>query len=103
MRSDSVISVRLKRRLVDEIYHLLEHNSSQVSSILKKAIRLAEACGDMEHRLLFDIHLDGVDLTGASGARIEKWPDPNQQPKWDILPHFYKTGLPRTGKAWACL
>lgn len=80
----------LQRQLVDEINLLLEDGGTQVSSIIRKAIRLAALCGDQEHRLLFDAHLDGADLTGSSGSRIEKWSDSNKPPKWDVTAAFYE-------------
>jgi hypothetical protein len=98
-KSKPSTNMALKRQLVEEINLLLDDSNSQVSSIIRKAIRLADLCGDLEYRLLFDIHLDGADLTGSSGSRIEKWPCSDKKPKWDVTAAFYEDRLAPNGQS----
>jgi hypothetical protein len=65
--------------------HWLSSASAAITPMVRKAARLAELMGDMEHRVLFDLHLDGFDPSGSSGTRVQPWPDPNVQPKWNVV------------------
>ena len=71
-------------KLILEINHLLENETSSLIPLVTKAASLANLCDDAEHRRLFDLHLDGVDPNETSGGRIQKWPDKNQKPRWDV-------------------
>jgi hypothetical protein len=65
-----------KHKIMEELNNLLDQGSAPLSSIVRKAARLANLCREHEYRLLFDLHLDGFDPDGTSGTRIPKWPDP---------------------------
>lgn len=89
MNIDNSVETR-KWKLIEEINDQLEHGGAPASLIVPKAIRLADLCGDFEHRLLFELHLDGYDPDGGSGTRIRKWHDQSLQPKWNIVDAFYE-------------
>ena len=88
MNSQSGIKEQ-KRKLVEEINQHLEQDTS-LQPAVRKAIRLADLCKEVEYRMLFELHLDGVDPNGTSGTRVPKWHDQNVQPKWDILKAFFE-------------
>jgi predicted nucleotide-binding protein len=71
-----------KQKLIEEIYALLEERHGSLVPILRKAIRLARLCGELEYQILFEIHLDGVSLDG--GSRAQKWPQ-SVEPKWNYF------------------
>jgi predicted nucleotide-binding protein len=74
-------------RLISEVNNLLNDDSSSLLPLLNNAARLAGMCGDMEHKILFDIHIKGFKLN-ESGAWIKnQWPK-GQTPKWDIAGAF---------------
>lgn len=79
-----------KRKLIEEINQHLEQEDASLQSALRKAIRLADLCGEMEYKMLFELHLDGVDPNGTGGTRVSKWHDQNVQPKWDIGKTFFQ-------------
>src|SRR5690242_10701031 len=74
-----------KQKLVDEINDALEQTNGSLVPVLRKSIRLAKVSGDLEHQLLFELHLDGSPVAGFRG---QKWPDPNLKPKWNITTAF---------------
>jgi hypothetical protein len=78
-----------KLKLIEEINRNLEEEDGSLKPAVHKAVRLADLCGDVEYRLLFELHLDGADLNGNSGTRVEKWHDQGIHPKWDITEAFY--------------
>jgi predicted nucleotide-binding protein len=71
--------------LVAELHRHLEDDSSTLTVLLRKAARLATLVGDNEYRLLFETHLEGLDTTGKSGFRVERWPEGAPPPKWDVI------------------
>ena len=75
------------REVLDEINHLLETEQGSIVPMLTKATRLADLCGEHEYKLLFQFHLAGIDLQDHSprDKRVETWPDPGKQPKFDII------------------
>lgn len=75
-----------KQRLVDDLNAGLEQTGASLVPLLRKAIRLAKLCQDLEHQLLFELHLDGASPVG--GIRVQKWPDQRIKPKWDIFQAF---------------
>lgn len=77
-----------KRILIDEINQLLEQGGTPLTPILRKAVRLADLCGALEYRTLFDLHLDGYDPNQKIGFRVQRWPDPQIKPKWNITETF---------------
>lgn len=76
-----------KMALIAEINRQLDEHGA-LTPIVRKASRLAQLIGDMEHRILFDLHLDGADPSESFGTRIQPWADPNVQPKWDVVSGF---------------
>lgn len=76
-----------KLKLIEEINRYLEHDADSLQPALRKAIRLADICGDVEHRMLFELHLDGADL---GSTRVQKWHDQSVQPKWEIDKAFFE-------------
>jgi len=46
--------------------------------------------------MLFDLHLDGA--VPIAGTRIEKWPDPQKHPKWNIVKAFTEDRTVESGK-----
>jgi|ERR1700752_1111580 len=72
-----------KQKLVEEINAGLEQTGGSLVPVLRKAVRLAKLCQELEYQLLFELHLDGVSEVG--GLRIQKWPDPAINPKWNIV------------------
>ena len=62
--------------LILEINQLLENEAGSLIPLVTKAVRLANLCNDVEHRFLFEVHLNGVKGT-------IKWPK-NQKPRWDV-------------------
>jgi Predicted nucleotide-binding protein containing TIR-like domain len=77
-----------KQRLIDEINQMLEHGSGSLTSVLRKATRLAELCGDHEHRIIFDLHLKGVDPQNLDKTQLPQWPSKDLKPKWNVLLAF---------------
>ena len=63
-------------KLILEINQLLENEAGSLIPLVTKAVRLANLCNDVEHRFLFEVHLNGVEGT-------IKWPK-NQKPRWDV-------------------
>src|SRR5437868_6657432 len=84
MQSDE----HLKYNLIGEINAHLEHGDGTLSSIVRKAARLAHLCGDSEHRMLFDMHLNGINPNDLSNVQIQKWPSKDIKPKWDFVLAF---------------
>jgi hypothetical protein len=74
--------------LLNEINRLLDNHSGSLVPLVTKAARLANLCDDTEHKLLFEIHVDGLDNNNPSGGRFQKWPDKNRKPKWDVVEAF---------------
>lgn len=77
-----------KQKLVDEINDVLERRTGSLTSAVRKAARLALLCNDHEHRMLFDMHLNGVNPNNLENMQIPKWPDQNLPPKWDVITAF---------------
>jgi hypothetical protein len=72
-------------RLIHEILNALEGTSGiPLTSVVRKAVRLAALCDEPEYRLLFQHHIDGFLMKGAVRSSVQKWGDKSQQPKWDI-------------------
>jgi hypothetical protein len=80
--------LQLRESLITQIHSLLDKQDSPLAPILRRAIRLAVLCKKEEYKLLFDIHLDGIEI-GKEG-RIEKWKDKNKIPDWYPIDAFYE-------------
>ncbi|MGQ0761808.1 MAG: TIR domain-containing protein [Acidobacteriota bacterium] len=76
------------QRLVDEINQMLEHGSGSLTSVLRKATRLAELWGDHEYRIMFDLHLKGVDPKNLDKTQLPQWPSKDLHPRWNVLLAF---------------
>lgn len=63
-----------REKLIDEINAHLEHGGIPLSSIVRKAARLAQMCGEQEYRLLFDLHLNGLGMADGEDIQVQKWP-----------------------------
>lgn len=85
-----------QQNLIEEINRDLEKPEASLASILRKAARLAGLCGEIEYRMLFGLHLDGA--VPIAGTRIEKWPDPQKYPKWNIVEAFTEDRTVESGK-----
>jgi predicted nucleotide-binding protein len=85
-----------KQKLVGDINAGLEQTNGSLVPVLRKAIRLAKLCNDLEHQFLFELHLDGASIIG--GVRVEKWPDQNVKPKWDFLKAFAEDRMSDSGQ-----
>lgn len=83
--------------LLSEINQLLDNDTEYLLPLLNKAARLASLCGDIEHRVLFETHIEGIDLSKSSGDRIQKWSE-NREPRWDIINAFYSDRRMSNGK-----
>jgi predicted nucleotide-binding protein len=75
-----------KQKLVEEINLGLEQQGSLIP-VLRKAIRLAKLCQELEYQSLFEIHLDGV--SPVAGVRTQKWPD-QVKPKWNYVKALFE-------------
>jgi hypothetical protein len=73
-----------KTRLIDEINTHLEHGGIPLSSIVRKAVRLAQICGQQEYRMLFDMHLIGL-RTNEKNIQVPKWPNDAGPPQWNVV------------------
>jgi hypothetical protein len=45
--------------LISEINNLLDNDSGSLLPLLNKAATLASLCDDIEHRVLFEYHIEG--------------------------------------------
>lgn len=80
----------MKETLIQEICELLDSSPrSSIVPIVQKTTRLAAITDQEEYRLLFDLHLDGIDLERRETAH-KKWPDSSRKPKWDPITAFFE-------------
>jgi hypothetical protein len=72
--------IQSKKDLINEIHNLLDNPNQPLAPILRRAITLADLCNKEEYKVLFDAHLDGINL--KEEGRIEKWKDKNKTLAW---------------------
>src|SRR3990172_5799901 len=74
-------------QLVSEILQALESDlDPPLTPLARKAARLARLRGEEEYRLLFELHIDGLEI-GHKSRRLQKLPKGRKQ-QWDVVEAF---------------
>lgn len=80
----------MKENLLHEISDFLtSYPKTSLAPVLQKAIQLASVLRMEEYRLLFQIHLDGVQQEEKGPTRFQPWSNPEKTPKWDVPSAFH--------------
>lgn len=73
------------KRLVREILEGVEEGgAASLTSVVRKAARLAALCDMPEYELLFNLHLAGIAKDRGPLPSGAIWKDRTRQPKWDV-------------------
>jgi hypothetical protein len=77
-----------KANLIAELHRLIDQTDASLTPVVRRASRLATLCDEEEYRLLFDMHLNGVDETDLKSSPIPKWSSPTRRPAWNLVDAF---------------